>query len=44
MSKTFKKHAVEGWFLGTSKNNYANSANSCYELEAFTGKRIKVIV
>ena len=28
---------------GTSENNYANSTNSCKELDALTGKRIKVV-
>ena len=35
-------HAIEDWF--TSKNNYANSAKkSCKQLDALTGKHIKVV-
>ena len=29
--------------MATAGNNYANSANSCKELDALTGKRIKVL-
>ena len=40
MSKKFNVHVVEDWF-GISKNDYANSANNCKELDPLTAKRIK---
>ena len=42
-SKTLKVHAVEDWFLH-QQNYFVNSANSCKELDALTGKRIEFIV
>ena len=43
MSKTFEVHAVDNWFYATSKNNFANSANSFKELEALISKRLKFV-
>ena len=43
-SKALKVHTVENWFLWHQQNNFVNSANSCKELDALTGKRIKFIV
>ena len=43
MSKTLKVHAIEViGFYGTSENDFANSANSCNELDTLTGKHIKL--
>ena len=43
-SKTLKVHGVEDWFLWHQLNNFVNSANSCKELDALTGKHIKFVV
>ena len=43
-SKTLKVRTVEDWFLWHQQNNFVNSAKSCEELDALTGKRVKFAV
>ena len=37
MSKAFKVHDADDWFLVTSENNFANSTINCIELDALRG-------
>ena len=43
-SKTLNVHAVKDWFPWHQQNDFVDSANSCKELDALTGKRIKFVV
>ena len=42
-SKMLKVLAVEDLFLWHQQSNLANNVNSCKELDALTGKRIKSV-